>query len=772
MKPAVKFRGELDMTTHIFGIRHHGPGSTRSLMRALDELVPDIILIEGPPDADELIPLFGHEDMVAPIAMLVYVPDEPKFAAYYPFAEFSPEYQAIRFGLKNDIPIRFMDLPQRYVMRMRKDQLEEAQKLAEEATTKGELEPETEGIATPKTNEEASQEEQIRSDPLGELAKAAGYQDGERWWEHFVENRDNDAEIFQALLEAMTALRDEGIMSQHPLEDKREAYMRRIIREAKKEDYQRIAVVCGAWHAPALANMPTQKHDNEILKGMKRITVDTTFTPWTHSRLTMWSGYGAGIWSPGWYQHRWETNNQDTGISWLTKVAKLLREEDLDASPAQVIDAVRLADTLAAIREREVPGLEEFNESALTVFCYGNSAPLRIIYNKLIVGETMGAIPDGTPMMPLQRDFKREKKRLRFRDEDGQLTLDLRENLHLERSHLLHRLSLLEVDWGKKVDVSNSMGTFKEIWELTWQPELTIKIIEKSTWGNTVYDASTAYAKHVAKEIRNLPQLTQIVNDVLLSNLPDAVSYVVHRLQAEAAATGDIKELMVALPSLADVMAYGNVRETDAEMVRTVVDGMVTRTCIGLPNECASLDDDAAEAMFKSILRFNSAIYLLDKDEYTERWHDVLKVLMEQRNVHGMIRGRACRIALDDNVIDTDEARRQMRLAMNTINDPADSAAWIEGFLYNSGLILIHDELLLTIIDEWVMSLENDSFEGLLPLLRRTFSTFEDPERRQIGRIIAGRVKSADDDDMPIDEDRANAMLPILSELLGIKLPD
>lgn len=764
------------MTTHIFGIRHHGPGSARSVLRALYELVPDIVLIEGPPDADGLIPLFGHEDMLAPVAMLVYVPDEPKFAAYYPFAEFSPEYQAIRFALENDIPVRFMDLPQRYVMRMRKDRFEEAKKAAEEALKQDESEDDVEtpedGITPPKNNEEATQEQQIRSDPLGELAKAAGYQDGERWWEHFVENRDNDVDIFQALLEAMTALRDEGIMSNHPMEDKREAYMRRIIREAQKEGYEKIAVVCGAWHAPALATMPTQKHDNEILKGMKRIKVDATFTPWTHSRLTMWSGYGAGIWSPGWYHHRWQSENQNLSISWMSKVARLLREEDLDASPGQVIDAVRLAETVAAIRERPVPGLEEFNEAALTVFCHGNTAPLRIIHNKLIVGETMGAIPDGTPMMPLQRDFKREQKRLRLKEqaEKSDLTLDLRENLHLERSHLLHRLTLLDVTWGKKVDVSNSQGTFKEVWELEWQPELTIKLIEKSTWGNTVFEAATSYAKHAAKEVSNLPHLTRIVNDVLLSDLPDAVAYVVHRLQAEAAATGDIKELMVALPSLADVMTYGNVRETDAEMVRTVVDGMVTRTCIGLPDECSSLDEDAAGAMFKSILGFNSAVNLLNRAEYSERWQSVLKVLMEQRNAHGMIRGRACRILLDDNIIDTQEARRQMRLAMSLVGDPVDSAAWIEGFLHNSGLILIHDEILLSIIDEWVISLKNENFESLLPLLRRTFSSFEDPERRQIGRIIAGRNQSANDDEQAIDKERANAMIPILSELLGIEI--
>lgn len=750
------------MTTHIFGIRHHGPGSARSLLRALYELVPDILLIEGPPDANDLIPLFGHEDTEAPIAMLVYVPDAPKFAAYYPFAEFSPEYQAIRFGLEHEIPVRFMDLPQRYAMRIRKDQHDEALKKAEEQAENG-------AASTPEAEEEPSSEQQIVSDPLGELAKAAGYQDGERWWEQMVESRLDDTDIFQALLEAMVALRQEGLTTRLPLGEQREAYMRRIIREAQKEGYQRIAVICGAWHAPALAEMPSQKHDNDILKGMKRIKVDVTLSPWTHSRLTMWSGYGAGIWSPGWYQHLWDTENQDTAISWMTKVAQLLREEDIDASPAQAIDAVRLAETLAAIRQRPSASLTELNEAALSVFCFGNTAPLRIIHNKLIVGETMGEIPDDTPMMPLQRDLKRQQKRVRLRvdAEKKELVIDLREKLGIEKSYLLHRLSILGIHWANKVEARGT-GTFKEVWDIQWHPELTIRVIERSTWGNTVYDATTAYAKHLAKEASNLPDLTDLVNDVLLSDLPDAIAYVVQRLQAEAAATGDIKELMVAMPALADVMSYSNVRLTDANMVRAVVEGMVTRVCIGLPSECVMLDDDAAQEMYQAILRFNSAIYLLNRSDYSEMWHDVLQTVMEQNNVHGMIRGRACRILLDNNVIDQDETRRQMGLAIAFVGELPDAAAWLEGFLQNSGLILIHDEFLLSIIDEWLLSIENADFENLLPLLRRTFSTFEDPERRQIGRIISGRVKSAAEKAVAVDEERADMVLPILSELLGL----
>ena len=255
-------------------------------------------------------------------------------------------------------------------------------------------------IANSDAESKFDQTANIRRDPLALLAEAAGYSDSERWWEHMIEERQDSSELFEAIAEAMTALRAEVDATSprdtldREREQLREAHMRKNLRKAIKDGYENIAVVCGAWHTPALANMPTKKHDAEILKGMKRIKIDSTFTPWTHSRLTMRSGYGAGIWSPGWYQHRWQSETDDLPISWLTKVAQLLRGEDLDASPAQVIDAVRLADTLAAIRERSMPSLEEFNEAALSVFCFGNPAPLNIIHDKLIVGETMGEIPD------------------------------------------------------------------------------------------------------------------------------------------------------------------------------------------------------------------------------------------------------------------------------------------------------------------------------------------------------------------------------------------
>jgi hypothetical protein len=99
------------MSVHVLGIRHHGPGSARNVKAFLERTRPDIILVEGPPEGDELLRWSAHSELKPPIAILAYRPDEPQRAVFYPFATFSPEWQAIHFGAHKNIPVRFMDLP-------------------------------------------------------------------------------------------------------------------------------------------------------------------------------------------------------------------------------------------------------------------------------------------------------------------------------------------------------------------------------------------------------------------------------------------------------------------------------------------------------------------------------------------------------------------------------------------------------------------------------------------------------------------------------------
>src|SRR5512138_2545900 len=95
----------------LFGIRHHGPGSARRLVQALDDLKPAAVLIEGPSEASDLLPMLADPDMATPVALLVYAEDNPANASFFPFAEYSPEYQAARWAVRHGAALRFIDLP-------------------------------------------------------------------------------------------------------------------------------------------------------------------------------------------------------------------------------------------------------------------------------------------------------------------------------------------------------------------------------------------------------------------------------------------------------------------------------------------------------------------------------------------------------------------------------------------------------------------------------------------------------------------------------------
>lgn len=783
---------------HVLGIRHHGPGSARSARKALAELQPDVILVEGPADAGpDIVRLAGHADMTPPVALLLYRDDRPRHAVYYPFAEFSPEWQAIQHGLEQGVPVRFMDLPQAIWMALedRAQSAEDRAQNTDDRTQSTEDEPAARNEKEARVRSKApNPKSPIEWDPLRRIAEAAGYSDSERWWESMVEQRRDSAGLFGGVLEMMAALReaagqdDAGQPSaeRRHIEVLREAHMRQSIRAAQREGYQRVAVVCGAWHAPALATLPSQAQDDDALRNLPRVAVTATWTPWTYGRLASGSGYGAGIASPGYYEHLWRFPDQVVA-RWMSRIAHLLRAEDLDASPASVIEAIRLADTLAALRGHPLPGLPELSEAARAVFCFGSDLPMTLIANRLIVGERLGRVPAETPTLPLRQDLQREQKRLRLPAEatPRNLDLDLRKPTDLARSHLLHRLNLLNIGWGElRSAPSGGKGTFHEIWTVQWQPALEIAVIEANVWGNTVPDAAAACAQATAQNLNDLPALTDLVGRALLADLPDAIEPMMARLQEAAALTSDIPHLIDALPPLANVLRYGNVRGTDDDRVWPVVDGLVTRICIGLAGACSALNDDAAQEMFDRLTRMDAAMTIISAEDngaqangerpLRDLWRDTLRRMTDQRGLHGLIAGRCARLLFDQGALPADETGRLMGLALSRANEPAQAAAWIDGFLRGSGLLLLHNETLWTILDAWVASLNGDAFTALLPLLRRTFSTFPAAERRQMGEQAKRerRDRGSEIEDSAggdVDVERAKRVLPTLTMLLGLK---
>ncbi|MEV4951099.1 DUF5682 family protein [Paenarthrobacter nitroguajacolicus] len=762
---------------HILGIRHHGPGSAHSVAEALAALRPDLVLVEGPPELDQVIPLVTDPDMVPPVAGLIYAVDEPRLASFYPMAGFSPEWVAIRWALTTGKSVRAIDLPAAHTFALR---------VAEERALSASVEDDPTATTeddggTADTVEEPPAVPQLafRPDAIGMLAEAAGYSDAERWWEDAVEHRNSDpVERFDALLDAISEIRG---MDQRPADhpdvlenNRREAAMRRILRAAMREGHERIVVVCGAYHAPALvpAGFPSASADNKVLAGLPKAKVAVTWVPWTSNRLSLGSGYGAGVTAPGWYQHlfaHWMGNDptRDVATTWLVRVAHALRKENLDASTASVVEASRMATALAAVRGRPSPGLPELDDAAQTVLCDGSPLPLALVHRELTVGRELGNVPDSVPTLPLAADLAATQRKLRMKASamEEVMVLDLRKPNQLARSVLLHRLALLGVEWGQPTDTGRTTGTFKEAWTLLWKPELAVSVVEASRYGTTVASAASAFVSEQAQAAEGLPVLGKLLEGCLLAELPDGIAGVVSVLAERTALQQDTAPLLETIAPLARTCRYGNVRAVDVSDVRKILEATVVRACVGLPTACAGLDDDAAGAMRRAIDSAQDGLALLAELPLDD-WHGALAAVARSDTIHGAVAGRATRLLMDAGLVEGDDVAARLSRRLSIATPAPEAAAWLDGLLSGDATLLIHDPRLLQIVDDWVEGVDDEVFEDVLPLVRRTFSAFSRPERREIGEQLS-RVGSGGTSAEAISMDLAGAG-PAIQTMAGI----
>lgn len=747
------------MSLHILGIRHHGPGSSRHVIEALHALKPDIILIEGPPEGEEMLQWTIHEDMKPPVALLAYVPDHPQQAVFYPFTSFSPEWNAILYGTKQEIPVRFIDMPLIHKLAMQSP-------AAEEETTAPVIETE-ETVPVP---DDETVLQSIRRNPISYLSEIAGFEDAEEWWEHRFELAHQPAEVFDAISESMTSLR-EHVPGHHDETEKiREAFMRKAIRTAQKEMYSTIVVICGAWHVPALTTMPTQKEDDALIKGLPKTKVATTWIPWTSDRLSYTSGYGAGVESPGWYRHYWQ-HPTDDGSKWLSHVARVFRNHKVDVSSAHIIEAVRLSNALAGLRNLGRPGLKEFNEATTTVMCMGDEVLMKLVWEDLIVGKDMGQVPEGTPQVPLQKNMEQliKKFRMKVSHEEVLLKLDLREDNDLQKSILLHRLRLLDIDWGK-IRTTSGKGTFKEEWGLRWYPELTIALLEKAPWGNTVEFAANKYTEDLAQNCRQLSDITKLVQKALPAELHSGIRTAMKRMDELAAGTSDTSVLMDAFIPLVQVSRYGNVRNTDLETIDLILKAVFYRITAALPMSCTGINEEQAAEMLDKINAVNQSVQLLDEAALKDAWQETAVKIISVEQAAPVIRGFCTKMLYDAKYIDSDTAANEFSKALSVNNDPSFSANWLEGFLKDAATVLILDDAIWNIVNQWVASLEEEIFSQIIPLLRRTFSIYSNVEKTKIaekvkhGKTTAIGGKKA----MDIDTERAAMVLPVLETLMGL----
>lgn len=718
---------------YFFGIRHLSPAGAFYLRQFLEEKHPRLVLVEGPCDLEDELSHMRNPETKTPIAVLAYTREAPIRTLLYPFAEYSPEYQAVLWCGENQVPCRFMDLPSDVF------------------------------LALP-SREAADGGEEERMDVYQELDRRTGEDGHETFWERTleragtVEGYHQGANLFGKNLRELTREKDrdwEEIML-------REAWMRRQIRQAVAEGVppEKIVVVTGSYHVEGLktwAQAPSPEEE-KALETLPRAESCHTLMPYSDYRLSSRSGYGAGNKAPAYYALLWQGLQAQepmyTAYSYLSRIALFQRNGGSPTSSAEVIEAVRLSMELARMREdgrrafHGIPALRDLRDAAVTCMGGGSLAALSLAVADTEIGTGIGSLPEGVSRTSIQEDFYRQLKDLKlekYRDITAQeLALDLREKrnavsekaalLDLHRSFFLHRLRVLGVSFVTPGKRSQDNATWGELWILRWTPEAEIQLVESALRGDTVIQAVSFQMKEQTREAGSLSDIARTVEDAFLCGLSAAAADAVEELSRRAVDAVSLEELAQTTEKLSMTIRYGSIRRIDEKPLIPILGRIFYRACLLLPAACCC-DDGAANSVILAMQRLNGAALaheFLDQ----EAWIQALGQIADRDDLNTRLSGYAAAILLERGQMSTQRLLLEVRRRLSP-GTPADlGAGWFEGLAMKNRYALIARLSLWESLDAYLEMLDDDEFKRALVFLRRAFADFSAGERDEIAENL------------------------------------
>lgn len=730
----------------VFGVRHLSPMGAWHLRHYLDRVRPELVLIEGLDDASELLADVTRKETNPPIAILAYTSDLPVRTLVYPIARYSPEYQAIRWAHDNRVRAEFIDLPSSLFLGLRDAELAYLEGLrAEQAKSRDTDEPiVTELLPGTGLDRPISLYDRI--------AASAGERDYDTYWERNFEHNAADGCYQRTAFELGETIRD--LEADHPrwrAENLvREAYMRRRIEAAIGSGVrpEKIVAVVGAFHAPVLTGEYPAMSDDE-LASLPRRDSKLTLMPYSYFKLSTQSGYGAGNLAPAYFELLWESLDSG-GVTELSKrylslVARHLRDAGTHRSTAEVIEAVRLAETLSALKEGVAPTLADLRDAAMTLLGHGELAVVAESLARVDVGTQIGSLPHGVSQTSIQEDFERELRRLKlekYRTTVAQvIDLDLRENrrvqnqdaafLDLARSRFFHRLRILGIAFVKPASVRQDSATWAERWSIQWSPESEIALVEAVLLGETVELATAYQFSHLLSECTSIAVAAGLVQNACQCGMMASMDQARERLQAIAIHSHEFVSLAAAAASLNAVIRYGDVRRIDGEPLVPLVQELFVQGCLSL-YASANGDDKTIRGMLTGIDDLNKVSLEMHDRVEESMWLSELRRLSDSDDRNPVVSGYACGLLLERGLIENEELAREVSRRLSP-GVPADlGAGWFEGLAKRNRYALLARQSLWEQLAQYVSSLDEEQFRRALVFLRRAFGCFSAREKRTI----------------------------------------
>ncbi|MDH6170024.1 hypothetical protein M2282_005194 [Variovorax boronicumulans] len=570
---------------HIVGVRHHSPACARLVAERIRTLRPAFVLIEGPADFNERLDELYLPHRL-PVAIYSYLSgDDRHHGSWSPFAEHSPEWQALVVAREVGAAVRFIDLPAWHA-------------------AFSHMENRYADVADHAHEERAEAYERALTEKLSVQGRDA-------LWDHLFEDGCDVAELAQRLRTYFDHLRGDDAGSQG--NQAREQMMARWIAWAMAQPTQpgraQALVVCGGYHAPALARLwpgmpadlpatPEPSHEStepdEEDAGTRDAQAPLRFgsylVPYTFKRLDAFAGYASGMPSPAYYQWVWELGPEGAAHRALQYVMQRLREKKLPASTADLMAVHLRAQGLARLRGHEKPLRSDWLDAlAGALVKDALDAPLPWTYRgamrpgtdpvlvqamDVLAGDTVGRLAPGTPQPPLvaavQAELAAHGIVLR-----AQLKLDLLGDADRAKSRVLHRLLILRLPGvrrtqGPKLAMS---GERTELWSLGEPLEQQAALIEAGAWGASLHDAARARLEDDLRQAQGqIAPLAEGLNQAAWAGLPALSDALLRELQGAIANEARFEALGPALSVLHTLLRHGQTLDmADAPVLRVVI---------------------------------------------------------------------------------------------------------------------------------------------------------------------------------------------------------
>ena len=701
-----------------FGIRHFSPAGAYFVRKFLNENRPDVVLIEGPADFDFLIDDIVSKNLLPPFAIMAYTKEVPIETVLYPFAVYSPEYQAILWARENNKECHFFDLESNIMLGL-----------------------------------ESKNEDEIISDApdkIHDKEKTSDF-DMESFWERVLEQSEDMNAYKSGSALFGESLRNEDEVSLRDII--RESFMKRKIKEIIDSgiDSEKIVAITGAFHTSAIQSLDGAMTDKEY-DSLKKKDSNITLMPYSYYRLSKRTGYGAGNTAPAYYELLWQgfIKNDKTyhERKYLSLLAKYMREHGGIVSSAQVIEATMLSRSIANLRGGSIPTLVDLKDAGITCMGGGSFGEMAMGFAQSDIGTKIGVVPQESMKTSIQSDFLSRLKTLKLEKYKElvatPLQLDLRENLRvkskesafldLNRSFFLYRLVTLGIDFAKIERNRQDNATWAENWILQWTPEAEIQIVESVLKGDTIDEAVAFVLGERLNNAISISEIADIIEAAFNCGIPKIVEGAGRKLDEMASGAVSIHEIAVTTSKLSDMILFGDIRKLDRKPLEPIVKRLCIRAALILAGESAC-DDMAAVILVEDIQSIHNVFVLhdfLDKD----LWFDKLMEVSNRDDLNTKISGLATAILLDTGKTDENTLRIEVARRLSAGMPAELGANWFAGLSIRNHYALIGRLTLWESLSEYMDSLDEEEFRRSLVFLRRAFVDYSSKEKDMIAENL------------------------------------